>query len=58
MRSFKSLPLLGSQSPPQSTIRWEGRIGEGCYDGLYIFGPGRSTSRRCGPVGVGMALLE
>ena len=27
-------------------------------DGLYMFGPGSGTIRRCGPVGVGVDLLE
>ena len=27
-------------------------------DGLYMLGPGSGTIRRCGPVGVGVALLE
>jgi len=27
-------------------------------DGWYILGPGSGTIRRCGPVGVGVALLE
>lgn len=30
---------------------------EGYCDGLYILGPGSGTIRRCGPFGVGMALL-
>jgi hypothetical protein len=28
------------------------------FDGLYMLGPGSSTIRRHGPVGVGMTLLE
>ena len=28
-----------------------------CY-GLYMLGPGSGTIKRCGPVGVGVALLE
>ena len=27
-------------------------------DGLYMHGPGSGTTRRCGPVGVGVASLE
>ena len=29
-----------------------------CYDGLYILGLGSGTIRTCGPVRVGVALLE
>jgi hypothetical protein len=30
----------------------------GHCDGLYMLGPGSITIKRCGPVGVGVALLE
>jgi hypothetical protein len=30
---------------------------QGCYS-LYMLGPGSGTIRRCGPVEVGVALLE
>jgi hypothetical protein len=28
------------------------------YDGLHMLGPGSGTIRRCGPIGVGVALLQ
>jgi hypothetical protein len=51
-------------------LRTRKAIGEGCKekiaafnlniwcDGLYMVGPGSGTISRCGPVGVGVALLE
>jgi hypothetical protein len=51
-----------SQKPDPVTLGLssiEGQKPQGhCCGGLNMFGPGSDTIRKCGPVGVGVALLE
>ena len=49
-----SQPALSALSP--NSVLWETRDSEGEYYGLYMVGPGNGTVRRCGHVGVGVAL--
>ena len=39
-------------------IHGNGEVAWAQYNGLYMLGPGNGTIRRCGPAGVGVALLE
>ena len=44
---------------PVEMAQWKfPRTYEGDCDGLYMLGSGSGTIRPCGPVGVGVALLE
>jgi len=52
-----SLQPASSALSPNSVL-WETRDSKGECDGLYVFGPGSGAVGRCGPVGVGVALLE
>ena len=49
----------GGHSSEQMEARFGLRkVSVGWCDSLYMLGPGSGTIRKCGPVGVGVALLE
>jgi hypothetical protein len=54
------IKLLTQNSSCLQEMQGQGMETEGMAncDGLYMFDPGSGTIRRCGPVGVGVALLE